>query len=32
MKTQASNFVQTTPVRAILFGVSQVLGVPDDNR
>ena len=29
---QANNFVQATPVYGILFAVSQVAGVPDDNR
>jgi hypothetical protein len=28
----ANNFVQATPVCAILFVLSQVPGVPDDNR
>jgi hypothetical protein len=28
----ANNFVQATPVFAILFVLSQVPGVPDDNR
>ena len=32
MTTEPNNFVQATPVCAILFDLSQVAGVPDDNR
>jgi len=32
MTTGLNNFVQATPVCAILFILSQVPGLPDDNR